>query len=110
MEETRHTVWSEVSNVLKILDFPFEKRLIDHISSLQKSTDLILMESLLEVYEDNQPLVKVLSDLSDWDRQIELPALTLPHSFVRAGNSSLSSLTLSVSYPYLPYLYLVVTT
>ncbi len=51
MEETRHTVWSEVSNVLKILDFPFEKRLIDHLSSLQKSTDLILMESLLEVYE-----------------------------------------------------------
>ena len=71
LEETRHTVWSEVSNVLKILDFPFEKRLIDHLSSLQKSTDLILMESLLEVYEDNQPLVKVLSDLSDWDPQID---------------------------------------
>ena len=71
MEETRYTVWSEVSNVFKILDFPFEKRLIDHLSSLQESTDLILMESLLEVYEDNQPLVKVLSDLSDWDRQID---------------------------------------
>ncbi len=87
MEETRHTVWLEVSNVLKILDFPFEKPLIDHLSSLQKSPDLMLMESLLQVYEDNQPLVKVLSDLSDWDPQIDplanfaLCYFSLPHSF-----------------------------
>ncbi len=67
----RHTVWTEVSNVLKILDFPFEKPLIDHLPSLQKSPDLMLVESLLQVYKDKQPLVKVLSDLSDWDPQID---------------------------------------
>ena len=47
----------------------------------------MLMESLLQVYEDNQPLVKVLSDLSDWDPQIDSLAnfalcyFSLPPSF-----------------------------
>ncbi len=71
MEETKHGIWLEVRNVLKILNVPFEKHLTDHLSHLQKSSDLMLMESLSQVYEDNQSLVKVLCDLSDWDPQTD---------------------------------------
>ena len=42
MEETKHGIWLEVRNVLKILNVPFEKHLIDHLSHLQKSPDLML--------------------------------------------------------------------
>ncbi len=31
----------------------------------------MLIESLLLVYQENQPLVKVLCDLSDWDPQTD---------------------------------------
>ena len=31
----------------------------------------MLVESLLQVYQENQPLVKVLCDLSDWDPQTD---------------------------------------
>ena len=69
--KTNHTVWHKLTNVIKIINVPFEKRLTDHISNLEENSNLMLIESLLQVYQENQPLVKVLCDLSDWDPQTD---------------------------------------
>ncbi len=61
---TTHTVWHEFTNVIEILNVPFEKRLTDHISNLEENPDLILVKTLPQLCEENQPLVKVLCDLS----------------------------------------------
>ena len=52
-------------------NIPFEKHLTDHISNLEENPNLMLIESLLQVYQENQPLVKVLCDLFDWDPQTD---------------------------------------
>ena len=48
--KTNHTVWHELTNVIKILNVPFKKRLTDHISNLEENPNLMLIESLLQVY------------------------------------------------------------
>ena len=63
--KTNYTVWHEFSNVIEILNVPFEKRLTDHISNFEENLDFTLVESLLQLYQENQPLLKVLCDLSD---------------------------------------------
>ncbi len=35
--KTNYTVWHEFSNVIEILNVPFEKRLTDHMSTLSKT-------------------------------------------------------------------------
>ena len=69
--KTNHTVWHELTNVIKILNVPFGKRLTNHIPNLEENPNLMLIESLLQVYQENQPLVKVLCDLPDWDPQTD---------------------------------------
>ncbi len=64
MEEakTNHTVWYQFTKVIEILNVRFEKRLTDHISNLEENPNLLLVESLLQLYQENQPLVKVICD------------------------------------------------
>ena len=87
MNKNKHTTCLEVTNVLKILNVSFENRVVNHLSDMEKSTDLKLMELLFRLYEENQSLVKVLSDLSDWDPRIDPLAdfavcyFSLPPSF-----------------------------
>ncbi len=86
-EETgiNHTVWHELTNVFEILTIPFKKHLTDHISNLEENPNLMLVESLLQVYQDkdNQLLLHVLCDLSDWDPLEEFTVcyFSLPPTF-----------------------------
>ncbi len=53
--KTNHTIWHELTNVIKILNVPLDKSLTDHISNLEENPNLMLIESLLQVYQENQP-------------------------------------------------------
>ena len=55
MEETKHTIWLKVENVLKILNVSFGNRLIDHLSNLQQSPDLMLMECYCRYMKKTNP-------------------------------------------------------
>jgi hypothetical protein len=67
MEEagTNYAVWREFTNVIEILNVPFEKYFTEHLLSLEENPDLMLIESLFQEYQDNQSLIEVLCDLSN---------------------------------------------
>ena len=62
---TNYAVWREFTNVIEILNVPFEKYFTEHLLSLEENPDLMLIESLFQEYQDNQSLIEVLCDLSN---------------------------------------------
>ncbi|CAB4043633.1 Hypothetical predicted protein [Paramuricea clavata] len=62
---TNYAVWREFSNIIEILNVPFEKYFTEHLLSLAENPDLMLIESLFQKYKDNQSLIEVLCDLSN---------------------------------------------
>ena len=62
---TNYAVWREFTNVIEILNVPFEKYFTEHLLSLEENPDLMLIESLFQEYRDNQSLIEVLCDLSN---------------------------------------------
>ena len=62
---TNYAVWHEFTNVIEILNVPFEKYFTEHLLSLEENPDLMLIESLFQEYQDNRSLIEVLCDLSN---------------------------------------------
>lgn len=67
----KRSVWQEFLEVTRILNVNVRKDFTDHLLQLEEEPDQEFVDSLLQVYEDNQSLLHALCDLSDWNPQTD---------------------------------------
>jgi hypothetical protein len=67
---SQHLVWHEFTNVLGTLNFKVHEDFAKYLAYLQEYPDLRFVKTLMYTYQDNQPLLQTLNELSTWNSEI----------------------------------------
>jgi hypothetical protein len=71
IEQANNTssIWNEFTAAIKILNIENHKDFTQHLMCLQEEPDQNFVYTLLRIYQDNQPLLRILHDL--WNPQTD---------------------------------------